>query len=222
MAGQRSGRDYSDGNVTSLRRNSRWETTRLIEQLQRENRLLREEIRRLAVYEELANSDALTGLFSRRYFEDRLHQELSRSSRSQSPLSVIVIDMDGFKNVNDTAGHLAGDAVLKWMGSFLKEHARHADIPCRIGGDEFALILPDTDRAGVQRLISRLDAALAQAEDLPSLPEGAEIAFSMGAATFPDEAPSADDLVACADTRMYTAKRARHPARSLPALFCAA
>ena len=90
--------------------------------------------------------DPLTGLYNRRFMTDSLEREVRRASRSQRPLSVIMLDVDHFKSFNDTLGHDAGDALLHELGSFLQNHTRSADIPCRFGGDEFVIIMADTSK----------------------------------------------------------------------------
>ena len=181
----------------------------LVEQLRRENKTLRQEITR---YQHLAYRDDVTGLANRRFFEERVAQELSRASRSGEALSILLIDMDDFKKINDAAGHATGDRVLAWVGSFLKHNARDFDVPCRIGGDEFAVILPCADRDGADAVVARLTLARATAADLPTLPSGLNVAFSIGVATYPDAGATLDQLMAAADEAMYADKRRRKSA----------
>src|SRR5215472_5028734 len=106
--------------------------------LSRQNAVLRKEIARLEVYRAMAYRDPLTGLWNRRYFEERLREELSRSQRAghDRRFSVMVVDVDDFKRVNDLHGHATGDAVLREVGEFLIAHLRNHDVACRTGGDE--------------------------------------------------------------------------------------
>ena len=136
-------------------------TARDLERLARENAQLRREIARLEVYRAMAYRDPLTGLWNRRYFEDRLQEELSRSRRAgpQRRFSLMAIDLDDFKAVNDAHGHAGGDAVLKEVGEFLIAHLRNHDIACRTGGDEFTVILPDLSASDCGGLVERLQAA---------------------------------------------------------------
>ncbi len=105
----------------------------------RQNRRLRE------AAEERAAFDALTGLRNHRYFRERLDGELARARRAKSSVGLLAIDIDRFKDVNDTIGHLGGDRLLSEIGSVLRTNARPSDTPCRVGGDEFAVILPEVD-----------------------------------------------------------------------------
>src|SRR5882672_10125502 len=111
--------------------------------LTRQVAVLRKEVSRLHVYRAMAYRDPLTGLWNRRYFEERLKEEASRSERAGSSrkFSVLVVDINDFKGVNDTHGHQMGDRLLKWVGVFLTDHLRTHDVPCRTGGDEFTVLL---------------------------------------------------------------------------------
>ena len=180
----------------------------LVSRLRRENRSLRAEVKRLSVYKELAYKDDLTRLYNRRFFNERLNSELARAQRAQAPLSVVMIDLDRFKAINDRAGHLVGDEVLRFIGRFLQQICRASDVPCRLGGDEFALILPDTDAEGAQRMAQRLLAELPSAEGRPELPEGLCISFSVGTSTYPPEGQTPEKLLQTADRAMYQAKQA--------------
>src|SRR6185312_348942 len=189
--------------------------TRELERLARENAQLRREIARLEVYRAMAYRDPLTGLWNRRYFEDRLQEELSRSRRAgpQRRFSLMAIDLDDFKRVNDVHGHAGGDAVLKEVGEFLIAHLRNHDIACRTGGDEFTIILPDLSVADCGSLVERLQAARTAANLNVAVP----ISLSLGTASWPEAGDSMDELLAHADQAMYAAKRLNKPDRPTPA-----
>lgn len=155
---------------------------------------------------EQANRDSLTGLFNRRYLEGTLEREMARCRRERAPLSMVLIDVDHFKLVNDTYGHQAGDEVLRVFAKLLMEHARTEDIVCRYGGEEFLLVLPKMP----------LDIALERATQLLKLFEETIVSYgelriritaSIGIATTPGHADSVDDLIRCADQALYQAKR---------------
>ncbi len=181
----------------------------LVERLFQENCLLRRENARLSRYERLACVDALTGLLNRRGFDERIQAELSRSGRVYAPISLVFIDLDRYKSINDASGHLAGDSALEWMGRFLAETFRASDVACRLGGDEFAIILPDTDPAGAQMMVDRLAHALESRNDAPRLPDGSVLGWSIGASTSPDDGTGASVLFEAADRRMYEDKARR-------------
>jgi len=189
-----------------------------VERLTRENASLRREIARLEVYRAMAYRDPLTGLWNRRYFEDRLQEELSRSRRAgpQRRFSLMAIDLDDFKRVNDVHGHAAGDLVLKEVGEFLIAHLRNHDIACRTGGDEFSVILPDLSAADCGSLVERLRGARTSANLNQTIP----VLLSFGTASWPETGDAMDELRARADEAMYADKRlhkdrpAGAPARS--------
>ncbi|MGC4120669.1 MAG: GGDEF domain-containing protein [Myxococcales bacterium] len=173
-----------------------------------ENARLRDELAALRSQAELAYRDALTGLYNRRHFEERLAQELALSRRTGRPGSLLVVDLDDFKRVNDERGHLAGDEVLRQVASFLRAHLRTEDVICRTGGDEFAVLLPQTDESGVLQLIQRL-------RDPLSL-EPERLQFSLGFASWPRRGLGREELMHAADAAMYEDKRRRKQARVLP------
>jgi two-component system chemotaxis family response regulator WspR len=157
----------------------------------------------------LIMEDGLTGLFNRRYFDRRLEQELQRSRRERHPCSVLMIDADDFKLVNDRHGHPIGDLALKGLADVLRDVLRATDdVTSRLGGEEFAVILPNTDKAGALRAAER-------ARDRVALhrvqhPGGSlQVTVSVGVCTFdPADPCTADELVARADGALYRAKAA--------------
>lgn len=157
----------------------------------------------------LADTDPLTWLFNRRHFDRRLQAEADRARRSEHLLALLMIDVDGFKRINDVYGHRAGDQVLKLVADAIREAVRVYDIPTRYGGDEFGIILPDADTESATRVSRRILEKLAEAR----LPEeltkaGEHIQLSIGAATYPLPATTPAGLVETADMAMYKAKEA--------------
>ena len=151
-----------------------------------------------AVLKEQAITDSLTGLYNRRYLSSVLGREVARVRRTGSALSVLILDVDDFKSINDRFGHHEGDRVLRRVADALRSACRSTDLVVRWGGEEFAVILPDTDVFGAQQAAHRLAGAV-QAK--------AGVSVSIGWATFPDEAE--EELLAKADERMYYHKRAK-------------
>lgn len=181
-----------------------------IARLARQNNTLKKAIARLQVYRAMAYRDPLTGLWNRRYFEERLKEEFSRSRRAGAGrrFSVAIIDINGFKDINDQHGHQTGDALLKWVSEFLSAHLRTHDVPCRTGGDEFMLLLPDLSEADCAPVIARLRDQLAQANIGRPIP----VSLSIGTASWPEVSQSCEKLLEIADTAMYADKRAQKAA----------
>ena len=153
----------------------------------------------------LSATDSLTGLQNRRKFEHSLAQELLIVERRSTPLSLLVIDVDHFKQVNDTHGHAAGDRVLQKVAVLLGSTARNIDVLARIGGEEFAVILPDTGADSALMIAQRMCAAIANADWSAAAISGMALTISLGAATLlPGEA--GHSLMVRADQAMYTAK----------------
>jgi diguanylate cyclase (GGDEF)-like protein len=152
-----------------------------------------------------AVTDDLTGLANRRRFLVQLEAEIARSRRSGSQVGIILADLDDFKRVNDTHGHQVGDEALRSFAQILATMARDIDLPVRLGGEEFAVLLPDTDLAGATQLAERLRVALESAViGGPSAP--IRLTASFGVSAFP-AAAAAEDLLSDADKRLYDAKR---------------
>ena len=155
---------------------------------------------------DLADRDPLTGFFNHRYLHERLSEEVVRAVRTRQPLSVVMLDLDDFKLVNDTLGHVYGDRVLVHVAELMRSTLRQSDITARYGGDEFAVILPDTDRDGAARAADRILEAFRMspfaAEGRRPFPVGA----SIGIASHPDDGRSATDLIAVADAGLYASK----------------
>jgi diguanylate cyclase (GGDEF)-like protein len=158
--------------------------------------------------QEQAISDPLTGLYNRRYLSEFLPRELGRSGRNAVPVAVMLIDLDHFKRVNDSFGHEAGDIVLVAVGALLKEKVRGSDIACRYGGEEFALVLPETGEEPAARRAEDIRIAIsALALSHAGKPLGKATA-SFGIALFPDHAQDTDTLLRVADVALYAAKGA--------------
>ncbi len=155
--------------------------------------------------QEQATRDALTGLYNRRYLDETLEREVARAQREGYPLAVALLDIDHFKQLNDTYGHRAGDEMLRQLGHFLQARARSGDVPCRYGGEEFLLVLPGMD----------LETARQRAEEWRAGFAGLTVNFgslalqatlSVGVACYPGHGKSADALVDAADAALYRAK----------------
>ncbi|MGI8574866.1 MAG: diguanylate cyclase [Egibacteraceae bacterium] len=161
----------------------------------------------------LSLRDGLTGLYNHREFHRRLPQMLETASKSGQPLSLLAVDLDHFKSVNDREGHQAGDRVLSAVAGAMLQTARTTDVAARLGGDEFALVLPDTDADGAQhvaeRLRTRVTAMLSERSHLSSvatMPAAPELGISVGVATAAGPRWSARQLAQEADEALYRAK----------------
>src|SRR4051794_29663551 len=152
---------------------------------------------------EAARSDALTGLLNRRGFDERVAVEHARAPRQGERLSLLIGDLDRFKELNDAWGHQEGDQVLRVVGETIATTARESDAAARIGGEEFAILLPDTDEQGAYLAAERLRAAVQKA--CASLPN--ELTISVGVATFPQHGREGDSLMRAADAAVYMAKQ---------------
>ena len=159
------------------------------------------ESRLLAKLADLAGTDDLTGCLVRRVLLQRTEVEIERALRSGSPLSLLLIDVDEFKSVNDNYGHIVGDRVLASIGEVLRGNVRTFDLASRLGGDEFALLLPDTDEAGAVGVAERIFRDLAPVVEVP-------VTLSIGVSTLDRSVPTVEHLFDEADLALYQVKRA--------------
>jgi diguanylate cyclase (GGDEF)-like protein len=154
--------------------------------------------------EELAFTDSLTGLANRRRFERQLDREVNRTLRYGHPFTLMMIDIDHFKRLNDTFGHNAGDLAIRSIGKVLQEGTRGIDLAARLGGEEFAVLLVETDLQGGVEVAERLRVAISSM----ALPFGARVTASLGVAECPSCAQTSDGILKAADEALYDAKRA--------------
>lgn len=159
------------------------------------------------VIKQQALTDALTGLANRRFFDQRMEEEIRRSVRYRHSFALMITDLDNFKEINDTFGHPAGDSILQQVANLLHRTLNDTDFLARYGGDEFALILPESDLSGVESLARRLMRVFA--ENTFHLPGGQKrkLSTSIGYAIFPEDAANAGYLLAAADQMLYRNKR---------------
>jgi diguanylate cyclase (GGDEF)-like protein len=173
-------------------------------QILRQNRRLEEGE---ALLREQSVRDHVSGLFNRRYLEETLERELRRADRDGSSVGVIMLDLDHFKELNDTYGHAAGDLVLGEVGALMRANLRYADIACRYGGDELTLILPKAPREAVTERAEFLRNAVAQLRLTSGGAQLPAVTLSAGVCVFPEDGRSWADLVAAGDAALYRAKR---------------
>jgi len=151
--------------------------------------------------------DALTGLYNRRYLEEMLEREVRRAARSEQSLGIIMIDLDHFKSFNDTYGHDAGDTVLRETGAFLTKNIRTEDFVCRLGGEEFVIILPTADLTASRGRAERLRSRMREQTMMHQGKSLGMVTISVGVAEFPQHGMSPKELMASADAALYEAKR---------------
>jgi diguanylate cyclase (GGDEF)-like protein len=157
----------------------------------------------------MAYRDALTGLFNHRYFYEQLSHEIERSVRYNQPLTLLLMDMDNFKEINDTYGHLVGDKFLGLVGQAISRQIRASDIGARYGGDEFVVILPNTNADEARKTAAKLRAAVAASAAVSAGDEGVKLGISIGIASCPEDSRAPGELLQIADSRLYDAKAAR-------------
>jgi two-component system, cell cycle response regulator len=154
---------------------------------------------------QLAYLDGLTGIFNRRFFELRIAEEIERARRYQNGMAVIMVDIDQFKHLNDEFGHLLGDEVLRQVSSLFHQQLRKIDTVCRYGGEEFGILLTQTNAQHAVSVAEKLR-RMVETWQFPGVPR--TVTMSAGIAAFPDHGTSRDDLVRAADTGLYAAKQA--------------
>jgi diguanylate cyclase (GGDEF)-like protein len=197
--------------VRGRRKTEELDLHREIGRLQAENAALQQEVVQLRQLREAAYRDPVTGLRNRRYFEERLNEELGRLARYPDKMgSLLVVDLDDFKQINDTHGHLMGDQILREVADLMSQTLRLEDVCCRFGGDEFAVILPETAGEAVEHVVCRIMRALEERNLNTSLP----LFISVGAASWPDAGRDASTLIDKADNSMYSRKREGKRART--------
>ena len=156
--------------------------------------------------EDMAITDGLTGLYLRRYMLERLGEEITREMRKKKPLSFIMIDLDRFKQYNDTFGHTAGDIVLRQVSQILKEHFRQpGNLVCRYGGEEFCVVLPDCTKEKAAQLAESVRQKIEQ-HDIILRRQKTHVTISLGIAAFPKDAQLKEELIQKADAALYQAK----------------
>jgi diguanylate cyclase (GGDEF)-like protein len=156
--------------------------------------------------EALSVTDDLTQLYNSRYLSQVLRRETKRASRSGRPLSLLFVDLDGFKSINDSHGHLFGSRALVEAAGVIRASARETDVVARFGGDEFALVLPDTGSEGATAVGERIRERVAAWSFLQSEGLSITLTVSIGVATLPDVASSSEQLIHAADEAMYWVK----------------
>ncbi len=193
--------------ISALKLNQRWHAVGIVRDItdrklaEAEVQKLQEQLREQAVH------DPLTGLYNRRYLDETIKRELARAARYNQPVGIVMCDLDHFKLVNDTHGHLAGDEVLRVFAELLKKHARGSDIVCRFGGEEFVLFLPDMPPAVAYQRAEQLRTELA-AKRITLGTAVMQVTASFGVAAFPENGKTMDSLISAVDAAMYQAKEA--------------
>lgn len=151
--------------------------------------------------------DPLTQLYNRRYLQETLDREFSRSRRNKQPVSVLILDLDYFKKFNDTHGHDAGDALLVHFARMLTNHVRREDIVCRYGGEEFVLVMPTTDRTNAMARAELLCEATRKLVVKMEHKSIGQVTVSIGVATYPDHGELPEEVISAADAALYEAKQ---------------
>jgi diguanylate cyclase (GGDEF)-like protein len=154
---------------------------------------------------QLAYVDGLTGIHNRRYFEMRIVEELERASRFQGRVALIMVDIDHFKRLNDEFGHILGDEVLRCIAGILKQQLRKVDMVCRYGGEEFAVVVPETTGDNAMVVAEKLRRQI-ECHPFPGVPR--PVTMSCGVADYPSHGVTRDEVVAAADGALYRAKQA--------------
>jgi diguanylate cyclase (GGDEF)-like protein len=154
---------------------------------------------------QMAFLDGLTGIFNRRYFESRIAEEIERAQRYQNELSIIMIDVDNFKKLNDEFGHLLGDETLRQVSTIFSQNLRKVDIACRYGGEEFVILAPQTSGEHAHGVAEKLRKVV-EGWSFPGVPR--PVTVTAGVASYPANGSTRDELVKAADDALYRAKQA--------------
>lgn len=165
-------------------------------------------IKRVILYQrvqELAITDSLTGIFSRRYYLERLNEEIARSKKFKYRFSFLMVDIDHFKTYNDRYGHLVGDVILREVSKTIKENMRQIDLVGRYGGEEFSIILTETDKEGAVFAAERIRQAI-ENKPIRAYDEDLKVTVSIGISVFPSDSKDATKLIEKADQALYQAK----------------
>lgn len=176
-------------------------------------------LRRVKLYQEIertAITDSLTNVYTRRYTLQRFEEEFHRSRTRDINMALLMIDVDHFKKCNDTYGHLVGDEVLRVVGKIIKDSIREIDIPGRFGGEEFCVVLPDTDTKGAKYVAERVREAI-EGEVIQAFDAKVSVTVSIGIAVFPRDAKESNELIDKADWTLYKAKK---QGRNRVCIFC--
>jgi len=175
--------------------------------------LLQENKRLFAEVQRLAVTDSLTGLYNRHKLDEVMATEFERARRYKRPLSIIMLDMDGLKAINDTYGHPAGDVALKIVADAIRKTIRRVDLPARFGGDEFIIVLPEVGLDIAVRIAERISENIKPSEDQKDM-----FSLSGGVAQLREEHSSAEDFIRAVDEALYRAKRAGGAQIMLPVI----
>lgn len=194
--------DYANGLVYSNHLVYVWNTLIRLGFFIISTRLLSELRRALRANQESARVDYVTGAASVRYFYELTQSEINRSRRYKHPLTLVYIDLDNFKTINDRLGHTTGDKVLRAVTEKIQQQIRPTDILARLGGDEFALLLPETGEEKVKQVIDRIHSSLMN----EMLRNGWVVTFSVGVVTYHLMPKSVDEMIKLADNKMYSVK----------------
>jgi diguanylate cyclase (GGDEF)-like protein len=159
--------------------------------------------------EDIAMRDEVTQIFNRRYFYQRFQQEMEKAQGLGRPLGLVLLDVDDLKTINDTFGHRGGDEVLAAVGRILVEETRGGDVPARVGGDEFAVLMPEADKRGMSAATRRIQGALEAATVYESSGASLKPQVSLGASGYPWGGSNVDEVMHSAESELSAAKAAR-------------